>query len=273
MQNKLSLVIDSAVLFVGVGVLIFSWVRFYTKSITLSLVAGVIIACMILLSFIYIYNKRNAKQNIKKAEQKQFEQFKFNLFFTPKAQTLDYFSSILGKTKNIEKHSDYLILKENSAQNDTHSTLHSTIFFAFFDKEKLDFSTFLTFYRIAIINNLDDIIICANAFEEDVKSNASKIRNMHATLLPLTQFFKENQSAIIANPFPIVADTLKPKLSKNEILRYAFSPARARNYLLFGLMILLTSFLVPFKIYYLIMGSLLCLTALFVKVIPLLKKQ
>lgn len=273
MQNKLSLIVDSAVLFVGVGVLIFSWVRFYTKSIALSLVVGVIIAVMILLGFLYIYSKRNEKQTLKKAEQKQFEQLKFNLFFTPKAQTLDYFASILGKTKNIEKHSDFLILRENSAQNDTHSTLRSTIFFAFFDKEKLDFTTFLTFYRIAVINNLNDIIICANAFEEDVKCNASKIRNIRTTLLPLTQYFKENQPAITATPFPIVADTLKPKLNKSEILRYAFSPARARNYLLFGLMILLTSFLVPFKIYYLIMGSLLCLTALLVRVVPLLKKQ
>ena len=268
MQTKISFVIDSAVLFVGVGALIFSWIRFYTKSVAISLAIAVVFASIVLTIFLAIFNKRNAKQILKKAEQKQFEHFKFNLFFTPKSQTISYFATILGKTKSITKHSDFLVLGKNSAQNDS-----KTIFFTFFDKEKLDFTTYLIFYRITVIHNIHKLTICANDFDDDVKNNASKINNIDITLLPLAQFFKEYKLAISTNPIPIIADTKKPKLTKNEIFRYAFSPKRAKNYLLFGSIILFTSFLVPFKIYYLISGSVLCFSALIIRIYPLLKKQ
>lgn len=271
MRTKFSLILDSFVLFLCVGLLMFAWVKFYTKSVLLSLIVSILVATLILFITSTIYKKRTAKLNLKKEEKKQVDYLNLNLFFTPKAEVLQYFENALKQKYQVSKTMDCLILKGNTSQNDKHTTLHSTLFAPFYDKEKLDYSTLLHFYRIAKINNLDNIIICANDFDDDVKNIAKQIKNLTIKLLDTTQIYS---TYLKAQPqLPQAVDITKKKLKQMELLRYAFSPARARHYLLFGLLLLLTSFLVPFKIYYLIFGSILCVTALFVKLYPILKKN
>lgn len=270
MRSKFSLILDSTILFVTISLLIFAWVRFYTKSIAISLIIGILIGTLVITLTFILYRKRTKHIKIKKEEKSKIEYLALNLPFTTKTNLLDFFKSSLQNNFNVSIQNDFLILKENNSQNSAHNTLHSTIFVPYFDKNKLDMDIISLYIKIAQISKIFSITFCAKDFDDDVKSFVKQVENYDIKLLDLTEFYCNYAKNI---QLPQVLDITKPKLTKNELVNYAFSPARARHYLLFGLLIILTSFLVPFKIYYLISGSTLCLTALLVKLIPILKNK
>ena len=275
MRTKLSIVLDSVILFAVLWLLFFAWIRFYTRNMLVSIVAGTILAGLIVFLVLFLNKKRSDKLNLSKQQKDKASRLLLNLRFTSVEQISRYFATILEKTHTTVLCNDFVILKENSAQNSMHSILHSTnkmLLAPYFTKDKIDMPYFTYIYKCAAAINIKHVAFVGAEFDSEVINFARQINGYTFEFIDFYKFYDEyiKDSGV---QLPVVIDITKPKMQWRELVQYAFSPARARNYLLFGLLIILCSFLVPFKIYYLVSGSILCLIALLVRVVPLLRKN
>ncbi|MBQ7977195.1 MAG: hypothetical protein IJ301_01160 [Clostridia bacterium] len=272
MRSRFSLFVDAIILFLALWLLFFAWIRFYAKTVAISALAGATLSGLIVYLVFFLGYKRNLKINLSKTEKKNAQTLALNLNFTPISQVLEFFSACLDKDYQIsEICANSLVLTPNSAQNSAHSTMHSTLFVPFYENKKFALSHLSTVFKLAKAKGISEVIICADEVESDVKIFTKQLNGWKFSFMDTLEFY--GQYAKDKSPLPAVLDVDKPKLQRKEIIAYALNPARARHYLLFGFLLLATSFIVPFKIYYLLWGSLMCVIALLIKVIPILKKE
>ena len=323
MRSKLSIILDTTVLFLVLWLLFFAWIRFYSRQAVISAILGGVLAFLITFLVYFLNKKHSIKITLDKKERDTASKIALNLNYTSLPNILNYFKKILSKTFYTKKLKNALILTQKTAQNDMHSTTHNTVhnttknethasptqlllpqqtnlnntpsnspiqsntenyktnenniyvtkalFVPYFKNSEVSLETLSKFIIIAKNNNINKIIFCANDIQDDARSFAEKINNIKIEFWDFFLFYQDYAKSS-AVTLPEVIDITKPKMKYKELLAYAFNSARARNYLLFGLLIILSSFLVPFKIYYLISGSILCIIALIIKVYPLIKR-
>ena len=273
MRSNFAKVLDSIVLALVFSVLIYAWMRFYTKNTSMSIVVGICSGLLIMAVLNIIFYNREQKLNINKTTKSNAEKLSLNLLCSTQSEINTFFAKILDSLGKIKKSKNYLEIKENSAQNDLHSTMHSTLISPEFNKENFTLEDLFRTIKTAINLNIAEIKIFAPTIDETVKTFAKQINNLKIDFVDKYSLYNNYIAGKFENAFIEKIDISKPKINYVGLLRYAVNQKRARHYLLFGLLILLMSFLVPFKIYYLVLGSLLCLIALIVKIAPIIAEH
>ena len=173
-------------------------------------------------------------------------------------------SSTLNANKNMNMHT--------TRSGNEKSLNQKTLFIPFFNFSTFDMKELSKVINIANSENVEKITICTTNTSEEAKNFCKQINNFSINFIDTYKFYDEYAKTCDITLTEKI-DITKPKMKYKELLAYAFNSARARNYLLFGLIIILSSFLVPFKIYYLVTGSILCIIALIIKVYPLIKRE
>ena len=273
MRSNFAKVLDSIVLALVFSVLTYAWMRFYTKNTSMSIVVGICSGLLIMAVLNIIFYNREQKLNINKTTKSNAEKLSLNLLCSTQSEINTFFAKILDSLGKIKKSKNYLEIKENSAQNDLHSTMHSTLISPEFNKENFTLEDLFRTIKTAINLNIAEIKIFAPTIDETVKTFAKQINNLKIDFVDKYSLYNNYIAGKFENAFIEKIDISKPKINYVGLLRYAVNQKRARHYLLFGLLILLMSFLVPFKIYYLVLGSLLCLIALIVKIAPIIAEH
>lgn len=273
MRSNFAKVLDSIILALVFSVLIYAWMRFYTKNTSMSIVVGICSGLLIMAVLNIIFYNREQKLNINKTTKSNAEKLSLNLLCSTQSEINTFFAKILNSLGKIKKSKNYLEIKENSAQNDLHSTMHSTLIFPEFNKENFTLEDLFRVIKTATKLNAKEIKIFAPTVDETAKTFAKQINNLKIDFVDKYSLYNNYIAGKFENALIEKIDISKPKINYAGLLRYAVNQKRARHYLLFGLLILLMSFLVPFKIYYLVLGSLLCLIALIVKIAPIIAEH
>ena len=273
MRSNFAKVLDSIILALVFSVLIYAWMRFYTKNTSMSIVVGICSGLLIMAVLNIIFYNREQKLNINKTTKSNAEKLSLNLLCSTQSEINTFFAKILNSLGKIKKSKNYLEIKENSAQNDLHSTMHSTLIFPEFNKENFTLEDLFRIIKTATNLNIAEIKIFAPTIDETAKTFAKQINNFKIDFVDKYSLYNNYIAGKFENALIEKIDISKPKINYAGLLRYAVNQKRARHYLLFGLLILLMSFLVPFKIYYLVLGSLLCLIALIVKIAPIIAEH
>lgn len=271
MRSTFAKVIDSIAYLVAIFILTFAWVRFYTKNITLSAIIASIVSIASCIIINILLNKKERGVIKSSADKREAEALGLSLLGATNEEVLAYFlHSLSSDDYKLTNCKNYLIKEYHSAQNGVHSTMHSTLVLPYFIKSKFDVDDAIFALKLARTLGLTDIEIYAISSTSEAQDLLKKVKNINSTLFDQYKLF-----SIINHSYhiPKTLDTNTPKLNFAGMIAFAFDKQRARNYLLFGLILLATSFLVPYKLYYLITGSVLCLTATIVKILPLLKKE
>ncbi len=258
MRNRLAQIIDLVVFFLFIGILTFAWIRYYTRDLTLSLIAAICVSTIstcIINVFIY---KKEEKSHLTKEQQNKFFALKYNLMIQSETEILKTFCNILNQpasTNNFVINNNYII----------NSQALNTIVYPYFSHEKL--TSDLVFNILKKISNHENLTIkiIGCQIDDDAKALLKKMQNVQIVFVSLQNFCKENPSIF---DIDIKINFDKPKTTLSILAQYATNPKRAKNYLLYGFLLIFTSFLVPFKLYYLIFGSVLCLVALVIKILP-----
>lgn len=271
MRSKFAKLIDSVALFGTVFVLIFAWVRFYSHNAIWSAIAGAVVGVIVCIFLNHFADKRERKKVGSNTQKRSAETLGINLLGATSDEVQEYFFQMLKKeSETIKKLQNCLKIRYYSAQNEMHSTVHSTqktaLVFPFFHKIELDVDDLILILKLARALGENVIQIYSIKATENAQNFARKIKNFQIIFYDQYDLFNRRNPA---TPSPVSLNTEPNKLGFNDYLKFAFSPPRAKNYLLFGLIILATSFIVPYKIYYLIFGSLLCLTALAVRLVKI----
>ena len=270
MRSKFAKVIDSIVLATVFSILIYAWMRFYTKNTSMSIVVGICSGLLIMAVLNIVFYNKEQKLHINKQTKSNAEKLSLNLLCSTTTQINDFFSLILSDKSKLKRNKNYLILEENSAQNDTHSTVHNTLIFPKYEKETFNLDDLFNIIKSANKLNVLELKIFSPTISDEAKTFAKQVNNYKIEFVDKYQLYNNYVANKFENEQPKAIDISKPKLNYMGLLHYAVNQKRTRHYLLFGLLILLMSFLVPFKIYYLVLGSLLCLIALIVKIAPII---
>lgn len=270
MKSVLAKWLDSITILAVGFVLLFAWVRFYSKDAVLSAVVAAGLSGVICFCINRFCDKRERKMLGSKTDKKNAEMLGLNLLGSTNDEILDFFAKALADTdKTVEKCKNCLKMEYYSAQNSMHSTAHSTSIFPIFHKMQVEQNDLILVLKIARDMGANCIQIYGIDISADAKTFASKIKNMDI------QFFDQYHLYSISKHVhpPVSLNTESIRLTFGDYLKFALDKARARNYLLFGLILLASSFLVPYKIYYLVSGSILCITALAVRLYPHKKER
>ncbi len=270
MRNIFAKFIDSVTILAATFVLMFAWVRFYTQDITTSAIVGTVCAGVICFLVNFFADRSERKKIGSMTEKKSAEALGISLLGATNAEVLNYFETVFAKIgKSIKKQQNYLEMEYYSAQNELHSTLHSTIIYPFFHKATLGYDDLILIIKLTRTLQKSEVRVYCILASTEAKSLAKKIKNLDIQIYDQYDLYALGKDT----PAPITIDTKVAKMGFADYIKFAFDKSRARNYLLFGLILLATSFIVPYKIYYLIMGSTLCLTSLAVRIFPLIKKR
>lgn len=185
------------------------------------------------------------------------------LKFSTEADVKKYFKNILKNDYSVKTIKSGLLLEKDNKK---------TLFSMAFNQEIFNIDNLAKTFAQAKNLDVNELIIVANNFDEKCKNLANAIKEIKISTLDAFDTYEKfiEPSGILPNK---VIDTSKAKLSFRQVLNYAFSKERTKHYLLFGLILIISSFFVYFKVYYLVFGSILLVFALLTRIIPKLKKE
>ncbi len=257
-KTKLSDIIDCILITLFVFILLFSWIKFYTKNIILSILIGIFATFLLIFIYFFVKSKKIKKTELSKKQKQLAQNCALQLSFSTQKSTINYFEKLLNNNYNITKHTNFLILKNNNQK---------ILFAPLFNTEKIKNTNLAQLYAIAKEKNCSILIISGIQADEEVKNLSLKIKNIKIEIWDC--FTTYNKLIKDKNLLPDeTVDTSISKLNIKQILKYAFDRKRMKNYLLFGLILIISSFFVYYKIYYLIFGTIMIIIALLTIILP-----
>lgn len=259
---KLSKLIDTFFVCGFCFLVFFCWIRFYTKNTLLSLFCGAFLTASILIITTKLLKRKNEHKKITQTDKINAQFCALQFGFMPLKQCVNYFYDILKKENKVAIFNSHLVLNPN--------TKNATLFIPlFFKNEVVDTDIQSAFIR-AKQQNCKSVIICAKGFNQSAVLLASKLKDIEFDFFGTSKLYNE-----IIKPHPLppkIVDTTIEKLSFKQLVFYAFSKKRIKNYIAFGLILLVSSFFVYNKLYYLISGTLLLVLCIVILSLPDKKK-
>lgn len=257
--NVIDIIITSIIFFI----LFFCWLNFYIKNTILSVFLGVFLTFLIVFFLFFFKSKRNKRKNFSSKKQKEATDCAVQLKFSDELEVKKYFKKILKNDYSVKTIKSGLLLEKENIK---------ILFVMNFGQEIFNIDNLAKTFAQAKNLNVNEIIIVANAFDEKCKSLANAIKEIKISIFDAFDTYEKfiEPSKIFPNK---VIDTSKAKLSFKQVINYAFSKERTKHYLLFGLILIISSFFVYFKVYYLVFGSILLVFALLTRILPKFKKE
>lgn len=255
---RLSQIIDSIFVFGFCFLIVFCWIRFYTKNTILSAFVGLIITTIFSLVLAKILNAKSKRKNITKKDKQDAQFCALQFGFMPLKQCLMFFCDILKQKNKVAFFKSHLVLNPQ--------TQNATLFVPLFYKSEILETDIQNCFILAREKNCNTILICAKSFSQAATTLAKNLSAFHFSLFDT---FETYSKIIKPNPLPPkIVDTSVEKLHFSQLVLSAFDKKRIRNYLLFGVILLVSSFFVYYKIYYLISGSILIVLCIVILFLP-----
>ena len=243
MKTQFNVICDTAFVSIIVFIFFFAWIRFYTHSTFLSFCLSVAISALICTLFFKKYNKKVNKTKLTKLEKEQAALLALRLNFLDEAEVLSYFFNACTTHENPIKTEFGIIFGSNT----------KCLFTPIFSNAKLSLELFTKIVNFAQKQEINKIIICANVDKEIM--SLSKQINIPCEFWDEYTLYKKKGRLLPPPICPIITPNLKPR--KIEILKGVLQKARVKNYISFGLILLIFSIFIPMKLFYLTFGTLL----------------
>jgi len=241
-------IIDVIFLSIITFFIIFAWVQFFLKNFFLSLFISAILAISVMFGIKYIKFRKYSSKQQALASNSNLIRFKLAIQTMPSSKLALIIKKLIP-SKYLPKitKSDICFTKDNS--------IHS---FTFFYSTPLNDTKVLDIIKT---QKADNITIFCSSFDKDAKLVSSAFKNKKIELINLDQLYE------IFNHKNIEIDTNNIDLNKNkitfrEILKNSLSHEKSKGYFISGLILLFTSIIIPYRLYYVIFSSVLFLLSL-----------
>lgn len=252
---KLINIIDSIFLIITIFFIVFAWVQFFVRQLFLSCFITLILVCALIFFMRWLKTKQRLAYQLKQTENAEFIKFKLTIQTMPNSQLIRYIKKLIPSAYS-----------PKSLNGDIYFTKNSyTHIFTFCYNQLLDESTILNLIKTKKTTNLT--IFCSS-FNNSATQIASAFKNIKIgiiTIEQLYQIFKQNNIKIDLSNI----DLSKAKVSLKGIVKNSLSRSHAKGYFISGLILLLTSLIVPFKIYYVVFSSALFVLSILCKIKPI----
>ena len=234
-------ILDIVFLIIFTFLIVFAWVQFFVKHLVLSLFISLILCGGIVFISRYIKSKKHLKYQLKQKQNEDFIKFKLTIQTMPTQQLISLIKKLIPSSyvpKSIK--CDLHFIKNNSKH-----------IFTFCYNEILTENKLLELIKTKKSSNLT--VFCAS-FDKSIKHIASAFKNIKIGIIDLEQLYQIfNYNNILIDNSNI--DLTNSKLTIKDILKNSLSRSHAKGYFISGLILLFTSLIVPFKLYYVIFSS------------------
>ncbi len=237
---------NDLLLILSIFCLSFIWLQYLRRDLTFSIVLAAAITTGVYMIIRYVLQKRSDRNSLNSADQTKIKDVSAQFMFASTKQTLDFFAHILADRFEIKQKAAMLELKKDES-----CTLFIPLYQTFIITER-DILPFLK-------KEKRDIMVCGKKFSGEAKE-LSALYTKKLKLLDEEQVYNELLKPV--NTYPAFSNINKQK-KKLHLREVVFSKNKTKPYFFSGLVLLLTSFFVRFHIYYVIVSSILFLTAIF----------
>lgn len=229
----------------------FVWIRYFVDNLWLSLFLTFVATFLIDFIFKYFKKKKNNKKQISDENSKQIQEYISSLVFADNLYVVDYFYNLTLLKHKAVKTTRYVKIESNN------KTLILYPFFTYKD--------FTVDDLIYIINKTKKekptkIIICTNTIDGNTLKIAKKIPIKVEIVNGIDTY---NLLMKEYNYFPKIIKLFpEPTLNYKDLISYALNKKRTKGYFISSVLVLFSSIFVPYKIYYLIIASILLVLSL-----------
>lgn len=261
-KYKIVDLIDKIFITTTIFLLIFAWINFYIRNLYLTFILSLIFTFACVYVLFYILNKKNEKAITKQKNQNDINENFLAFQLSAHEKKLKLMQEILSNNFETEVKNESLFYTD---LNKKHMVIFATKF------QTLTMENLISILDEFYTETVDVFdIICS---ESSINLNTKIFTNQEIKIIPKTElyenFFKKY------NTFPN-SDHINKSITKfsfKELIKCFFLPHKAKGYLLCGSILIFSSIILPFHIYYLIFGSILLAFSLACKLIPKLRKH
>lgn len=241
-QTLFSKISNNVFLIITIFTLTLIWINYYIHNLTTSILASTIIiicVCIVIYSYKYITQKKAKSINLINNEK---DILKNHMIFSSNWENFQTISSVFA-------------LNEATPTNEkNHYTTPEKDIFILLNSENISKESIENCLKNREHNKLD--IYCTNCSEVPL------IDNLEINIITFDEIFEKIHSSN-NQPFQYYRLLKTPKLRLSSILRIILSKDRSRGYLGFGILVMISSLFSPFHNYYIIIGTMLLLLAIY----------
>lgn len=250
-------IVDTIFLAVAVFLIIFAWLQFFLKNIILSLMLGVVLALAVMLMLRFFHNKKYTNKQNALNKNSELAHFKLAIQTMPSVKLTSTIKKLIPKTYSpTTKNGDISFVKDEK-----------THLFTFYFSNELNEAKLLEIIKLKKAQNL--CVFCSS-FTKEAKLISTAFKNKKIELITLEQLFEMfNQQNITIDTQNI--DLNKSKITLKEILKNSISRDKSKGYFISGLVLLFTSIIIPYRIYYVIFSTALIALSLLCRLRPTTK--
>ncbi len=247
-------IIDTAFLSVLTFLIIFAWVQFFLRNLALSLFVSAILAIALMLGIRWFKSRKYSASQQIIANNSNLIKFKLAVQTMPSAKLCAIIKKLIPQQYLAHTSKGDIIFTKNNQQYT----------FTFYYSAPLNDTKLLELIKTKTTANL--VIFCS-AYDKDAQMIASAFKNKKVELINLEQLYQIfNQNSISINTDHI--DLNKTKITLKELLKNSVSRDKAKGYFVSGLVLLFTSIIIPYRIYYVVFSSILFLLSLICRLKP-----
>lgn len=247
MKGKFATFVDNISLGFLVGLLFFCWVNFVSHNLVFSTFSFVCATALTIMVSILLSKKKNQKQQLTEEFFKNVENIYQKLEFTPQFEQTKWIASHLEKPDFV--HTNFV---------ETQSAIYYNEML--FDELKIsDLNRIIRELKTFNPTLNKKVFVLCSGFKNETNKYAKSL-NIEIELLNKMDVIKK--LGLNSSSLKCETKVLKPQKNFETILLYALSPKRFKSYFFLGLVLVVSSFFVLYKIYYLIFGSILIFMSL-----------
>ena len=228
----------------------FVWLNYYFRKFAHAFPIALIVSLTIEIILFVKWRKDTRQNNLNKSHNALIGNIKFALIHSTLSTNINYYANILKSKYCSQKYKDCIVAIVDNKKVCFVPTYHSNV--------SLDNVT--DSIAIADMHNADKLVILTTNYPSQITDYISSLGGMEIEVYDIEKTYS---TFLMGNTLPTCKVYEKQnKVNVKKLFTVAFDKSKTKAYLASGLILMLSSLLVPFSLYYIISGSVLLIFAL-----------
>lgn len=253
---------DKLFISISIFLIIYAWINFYVRNLWTTFFLSLIFSAACVFVLYYFLNKKQEKVELGKKNTDEMNKSFLSFRLTPRKQKMELLYNLLSKEFNTKLDNGILTYIKDEKK---HLVIVATHI------ERISENDLINLVDEFLDIDVDVIDIICNDVNPNINSKIfvdKKIifitkQKLYLDYFSKYQIFPDNSKI----------DTSITKLRFKDILNNMFIPQKAKSYFFCGLILIFSSIILPYHIYYIVFGSLLLIFSILCKILPKLKKN
>ena len=253
---------DKLFISISIFLIIYAWINFYVRNLWTTFFLSLIFSAACVFVLYYFLNKKQEKVELGKKNTDEMNKSFLVFRLTPRKQKMELLYNLLSKEFNTKLDNGILTYIKDEKK---HLVIVATHI------ERISENDLINLVDEFLDIDVDVIDIICNDVNPNINSKIfvdKKIifitkQKLYLDYFSKYQIFPDNSKI----------DTSITKLRFKDILNNMFIPQKAKSYFFCGLILIFSSIILPYHIYYIVFGSLLLIFSILCKILPKLKQN